>query len=119
MDNQSKTFDPNTNEQLVHALELAYKFASGDMSITSERVMEVTSDALGNIAISATDERPENCRNRLQDEGKPIPEMGCSVYGCDSVKRCAMYESKAPNDTTKKAMVEAKSIAERKAHEMD
>ena len=46
-----------------------------------ERDQSETGIHVSGLRDASTDERPENCRDRLQDEGKPYPKSGCEACG--------------------------------------
>ena len=42
-------FDPNTDEHLIHALKLAYRYAVGETDVTSGETVDALCDALCNL----------------------------------------------------------------------
>ena len=47
--NKRLIFDPNSDEHLIWALKLAFKYASGDMSVGQEETTDALCDALCNL----------------------------------------------------------------------
>lgn len=49
----------------------------------------------------ASDNRPENCRNRLRDEGKPYPRSGCGHCKHGGLLGCPFGDNPPPSKAAK------------------
>lgn len=56
-----------------------------DIKFNKEPSFDIGHEGLSVSMVARENQRPVNCRNRLQDEGKAHPKSGCDVSGCSGV----------------------------------
>lgn len=68
-----------------HPLVRSMRFFDDGVSFSTPNgsVFHVENRPTAVASVTSSDPRPDNCRDRLEHEGKPHPKSGCSVSGCN------------------------------------